>query len=201
LSDMRTLLAVAAFSVAAAVAPAFAQPDLSDPIQAYQLSDGSVIQHLQYEGALLRLDKTGRRTGRAKLPKSSIIEESTRVVVSESEENLLVVHSSSTFKWPPKHRVLFLDVQSLKTMANLPLGDCEFAGVEPFAATQRLVCQQSRNPSDRKKKPTLAFVALDLNRGSVLTWFDLGGERRGSRGRRNVTSGSSGPGPRMYLAA
>jgi hypothetical protein len=176
---MRTFLVVAVFSVAGAAVPAFAQPKPDDPIQRYQLLNGSLIHHLQYDGALLRFDGAGRQTARVKLPKSGVVEESTRVVVSKSEEKLLVVYSGSTSKWPPKHKVLFLDAQSLKTVADLPLGDCDFVEFAAFADTQRLVCQQSRNPSDRETKPALAFVALDVNRGTVLTWFDLGGERRG----------------------
>ena len=42
-----------------------------------------------------------------------------------------------------------------------------------------MLCQQSQDPGDRKKKKTFALVTLDLNRARVTRWFDLGGERRG----------------------
>ena len=176
---MRTFLAVVALFSASAAGPAAAQPKPDAPVQRYELLNGSVIQHLQYDGVLLRLDRTGRQTARVKLPKSGF-EESTRLAVSKSEEKLLVVYSGSTSKWPPKHKVLLLDAVSLEKVLDLPLGDCEFIDFVPFAETQRLLCQQSKNPSDRKAKPTLAFVALDVNRGAVITWFELGGERRGN---------------------
>jgi hypothetical protein len=178
---MRAFLTSAAtFFLACAASSAFAQTNPGDPTQRFQLSEGSVIQHFEDEGVLLRTDKSGRQIARVKLPKPRQLGESTRVVVSKSEEKVLAVYRGRTDTWPPKHKVLFLDARSLATVADLPLGDCQFMESARFADSQRLICYQSRNPAEKKqRKPTLAFVALDVNGASVLSWFELGGERRG----------------------
>jgi hypothetical protein len=80
---MRAFLAVVAFFSCTAARPAFAQRRPDAPIQRYELLNGSVIQHLHYDGVLLRLDGAGRQTARVKVPKSAGIEESTRTPLDD----------------------------------------------------------------------------------------------------------------------
>ncbi len=70
--------------------PAFAQRD----IEILPLADGSVIRFERFDGALLRL-KEGRQIARVRLPRATLIERRTDVVLSKDESRLLVVHSDS----------------------------------------------------------------------------------------------------------
>ena len=153
---------------------AFAQQD----IEILPLADGSFIRFERFGGALLRL-KEGRQVARVKLPRATMIERRTDVVMSKDESRLLVVHGDSPYHYPPRHRVAILDSMSLRTIAQLPLGDCSFLDLRPLPEHVTMLCQQSQDPGDKKKKKTFALVTLDLNRARVTRWFDLGGERRG----------------------
>ena len=157
---------------------AFAQQDRFSPIEILPLADGSFIRFERFSGALLRL-KEGRQIARVRLPRATMIEHRTDVVMSKDESRLLVVHGDSTSHYPPRHRVVILDSMSLRTIAQLPLGDCNFLDLRPLPEHVTMLCQQSQDPGDKKKKKTFALVTLDLNRARVTRWFDLGGERRG----------------------
>ena len=157
---------------------AFAQQDRFSPIEILPLADGSFIRFERFSGALLRL-KEGRQIARVRLPKATMIERRTDVVMSKDESRLLVVHGDSTNHYPPRHRVAILDSMSLRTIAQLPLGDCNFLDLRPLPEHVTMLCQQSQDPGDKNKKKTFALVTLDLNRARVARWFDLGGERRG----------------------
>ena len=94
--------------------------------------------------------------------------------MSKDESRLLVVHGDSTNHYPPRHRVAILDSLSLRTIAQLPLGDCNFLDLRPLPEHVTMLCQQSQDPGDKNKKKTFALVTLDLNRARVARWFDLG---------------------------
>src|SRR5215510_4332456 len=98
---MAPFIVIAACLLASVSTSAWGQLTPERPGQRYQLFDGSVIEHLQYEGVLQRLDPAGRQLARVKIPKSRAIDKSTRIVVSESEANLLVVHNAGSTTWPP----------------------------------------------------------------------------------------------------
>ena len=93
-----------------------------------------------------------------------------------------MVHTADDDNFLAKHRVAILDTARLRTIAELPLGKCWHHGPGfPLAAEHvTMVCYHSRPPDDRSRKPTLAVVTVNLNRGVVVRWFPLGGERRGS---------------------
>ena len=158
---------------------AFAQEDRAAPVQQLKLTDGSLLVHAQYDGILRRIDKGGREVVRVRLPKAKGIEKTTRVVASR-KGRLLVIHGDSLAHFPPDHLVMILDSMSLRSVAKLRLGDCKMLDPAPNSEQATLVCQQSQDPSNGRKKKTLAVVTLDVDRAKVTRWFDLGAERRGN---------------------
>ena len=82
--------------------------------------------------------------------------------MSKDESRLLVVHGDSTNHYPPRHRVAILDSMSLRTIAQFPLGDCNFLDLRPLPEHVTMLCQQSQDPGDKNKKKTFALVTLDL---------------------------------------
>jgi len=155
-----------------------ARPDRNASRQRFELLDGAVLQHDQYDGVLMRIEK-GRTVARVKVPKARPFAESTQVVVSENEMKVLVVYQGDSTKWPARHSVLILDARSLKKQIELPLGACTILTDTAYAEMLRLLCQGSTDPSAPTKARTFAFVVMDLDRGVVPTWFNLGGEHRG----------------------
>ena len=159
---------------------AVAQEDRSAPTRLVRLSDGSAIRHDQYDGVLWRLAPDGRQVARVKVPSAEFIEKQTDIVVSKDEARLLVAHRASTFTYPQRHRVMILDALSLRTIQQLPLGDCRLLDFRQFLEYVTVLCHDSQDPAEKKRRKTLALVTLDLNRAQVVRWFDVGGKRRGN---------------------
>ena len=94
----------------------------SSPLEILPLVDGSFVRFERFSGALLR-PKGGRQIARVRLPPATMMEHRTDVVMSKDESRLLVVHGDSMRHYPPRHRVVILDLMSLRTIAQPPLGD------------------------------------------------------------------------------
>lgn len=157
--------------------PVTAQDEYLADTLTFRLANGVVIRHDQYEGALRRFDGTGRQTARASLPKSTIIDKRTRVAVSAGESRLLIVHTDESSRLG--RGVQIVDSTTLREIADLPLGDCnflQFPGHRALPEQVALLCKVSPDPADGKKR-TFAFVTLDVNAAKVARWFDLGGQR------------------------
>ena len=155
---------------------------LDNPIQVYPLPDDALIEHRQYEGVVRRLDARNKETTRVKIPAAGPIATRTTLILSADRSRVLMVHTADDDNFLAKHKVAILDTARLRTIAELPLGKCWHHGPGfPLAAEHvTMVCYHSRPPDDRSRKPTLAVVTIDMNRGEVVRWFPLGGERRGS---------------------
>ena len=113
-----TTFPVGLLAIACCLLPgsAFAQQG----IEILPLTDGSYIKFERFSGSLLRL-KEGRPVARVKLPRATMIERRTNVVMSKDESRLLVVHGDSPYHYPPRHRVAILDSMSLRTIASFRL--------------------------------------------------------------------------------
>lgn len=151
------------------------------PVLSYPLPLGGALQHAQYAGRLRRVDANGNEMAKAKVPAAKIIASSTQLVLSSDFARVLMLHSADDMKFKAKHRVALLEMTQLKTMWDLPLGHCQSVRRDLPAVTARLalLCYHSQPPRDAKQKPTLALVTIDLDRGEVVGWHALGGERHG----------------------
>jgi hypothetical protein len=157
-------------------------------LQIYPLPGGGEIRHDRYAGIVRRLDRDLKEVLRGKVPaeKPGLLESGrflkfTTLVLSSNGARLLVIHNDDLMHYPPGHKVLLLDVATLKPVAQWPLGDCDrpYTRLPRQASRLTLVCQASRPPAEPKREPTFALVTLDLDRGEVVRWFPLEGGRHG----------------------
>jgi len=152
------------------------------PVLSYPLPEGGALQHAQYLGRVRRVDANGKEMAKAKVPAAKIMARSTTLVLSSDFARVLMLHGADDTKFGAKHRVALLEMTQLKTMWELPLGDCQAVRGDLPAVTARLalLCYHSQPPQDARRKPTLALVTIDLDRGEVASWHPLGGERHGT---------------------
>jgi len=153
------------------------------PILQYPLGAAGRLLHAQYVGRLRRVDAAGRELANVRVPAADGIASETTVVVAGDLSHALLIHRVDRFKFRQNPRVLLLDIDTLQTRREFPLGDC---GVFPLtkefpAVADRLtmLCYHSRPAQDARRKPTLAVATVDINRGEVIRWSELGGERHG----------------------
>ena len=141
-----------------------------------------MLRHNQYDGWIRRVDEDLKVVVQAKVPKARLIDRSTTVVLAANQSRLLLIHHDDQMHFPAKHKVALLDVATLKTLLELPLGECQDPrGSFPVMTEQlTMVCHHSRPPDQPKRRPTFALVTLNLNRGEVVRWFPLEGERHGA---------------------
>lgn len=186
---LAAMMAVVGVSYAEAQTPSGQSTEIRrDPesiwaaIQVYPLRAGGEVKHNRPGGWIQRVDERQKVVARAKVPKDARLDRNTTVVLSGDQSRLLVIHRDDDLHFPAKHKVALLDMATLKTTADLPLGECtDPRGRLPVMADQlTLVCYHSRPPDQPKRKPTIALVTIDLNRGEVVRWFPFGGERHGS---------------------
>jgi len=158
------------------------QESLDAAIQAYPLRAGGMLRHNQYDGWIRRVDEDLKVVVQAKVPKARLIDRSTTVVLAANQSRLLLIHHDDQMHFPAKHKVALLDVATLKTLLELPLGECQDPrGSFPVMTEQlTMVCHHSRPLDQPKRRPTFALVTLNLNRGEVVRWFPLEGERHGA---------------------